>query len=764
MATVNIQKNPIFNKELYVKAIHSFYNILSGKSTMDYNLWKENFVRIHGDMDTQHKIDLEGLENAYNISFQGTFNNLFYLIYCLETYYTIILRMIAYKALDKTNSTYSKEIFCDKTFIEKGISNYTCGNYYNWFLNTEFKEDILAEQYEHLDLSRFSADGDSISNLFEDIFPKEIRHSLGEYYTPYWLANYVIDNVTAKDTDCFNKTFIDPTCGSGVFIVALINKYHSATSGLIFKHVCGIDINPIAVLAAKTNYVVLYTKYIGATFTDLLHIPIYCADTIAINDNRLTVFPTHNACYDTVPKYTFDYVVGNPPWVNWEYLPDTYKNNYSELWQYYGLFSRKGLNTNFVKEDISVLLTYVVMDNYLNIGGKLGFIVKKTLFKSVKQGEGFRKFRLIPQNIDLRVDKVEDLSSFNPFVGASTKTALLYITKGEKTSYPVDYILWEPNRGRKDYENLNLSNVGDYAKLITLKATPSNSKINSSWITETEADMEVSKAVLGTNNYIARTGVFTGGANGIFWLNIDRDNGESVMVSNITERAKNKMRKVSMEVEKTFVFPFMVGSDLKFWSYSYSKYILFPHTKETKMYPINQSELDKYPRTKGYFETFRTDLENRKGFTSMDRPIHEKYYYTLQRVGAYTFAPYRVCWRYICKNFLPTVIEYANDIYLGRKEIICNEKIISVAFDNKDEAYYVCGILSSTPYRHTVENYMEGTQITPSIINNLNIPPFDESNQDMVAIAKLCYQGHSSDNKEEILQKIDDIVLKELHG
>ncbi len=64
-----------------------------------------------------------------------------------------------------------------------------------------------------------------------------------------------------------------------------------------------------------------------------------------------------------------------------------------------------------------------------------------------------------------------------------------------------------------------------------------------------------------------------------------------------------------------------------------------------------------------------------------------------------------MAWRYISKHFTPAVIEYANDDYLGRKNIMPNEKIIFVGLNDRDEAYYLCGLLSSDIYRNTIENY-----------------------------------------------------------
>jgi hypothetical protein len=267
--------------------------------------------------------------------------------------------------------------------------------------------------------------------------------------------------------------------------------------------------------------------------------------------------------------------------------------------------------------------------------------------------------------------------------------------------------------------------------------------------------------VLGRSFYKARTGVFTGGANGIFWLDILQDQGETVEVQNITHRAKNKMKTVQAELEKKYLFPFLTGSDLDFWSYSYSKYILCPHTRESKMYPISRNELSTIPLTKSYFELFQSELMARKGFTSFDKHIQLQSYYALQRIGDYTFAPYKVAWRYISKHFTPAVIEYADDSYLGRKNIIPNEKIIFIGFEDKAEAYYVCGILSSDLYRKTIESFMVGTQITPSLLQRLNLPRFDEQNDLHLQISEACLKGHQNlDTRHSAMETINQLIEK----
>jgi methylase of polypeptide subunit release factors len=756
---VHLEKQSWVAGALYYESVKVMFDFVYGKNDLEeYIQWKADFINIHGFLDTQRKLDLNKLESDYGIELKNE-DAIFKLLFCLETYYSIVLRFIGFKAVfSGTNFTF--DLFNENYFKSKGIINYNCKKDFNWFLEMPNFSICLVDLFSAIDLKVCLGATDFIKEIFESIFPTQVRHSMGEFYTPDWLANFVIETVTKGDTDAAFKKYIDPSCGSGTFIFNLIQKYRFSSNKEIYKNVFGIDINPLSVLACKTNYLVLYSLDHKFELENKLEIPIYYADAISANSCNTELFNETVDEYEKIKIEKVDYIVGNPPWVNWEYLPKSYRMKNAHLWQHYNLFSQKGMDASFIKEDISVLLTYVVLDKYLKLNGKLGFVIKETLFKSVKQGEGFRKFKIQPTNTPINPYRVDDLTGIKPFKDAATRTALFFVTKGEEPKFPIDFVSWIPKNGKRTFDNeLDISKLPDLIHFDWQKARPSEKGVsNSGWITESEDKLQQSSLVLGKSEYVGRTGVFTGGANGIFWMEIMADNGETVTVKNLTERAKNKMKNVVMELEKEFVFPFLTGNELDLWSYEYTKYILCPHTAESKMYPVEMQILKKYPETVKYFKEFKTELENRKGFTIFDRHIQLKNYYALQRIGDYTFSPYKVAWRFISKEFRPAVIEYANDKYLGTKNIIGNEKIISVGLNNKDEAYYLCGLLSSTAYRETIESYMVGTQITPSIIKRLNLPKFNSKNTSHVAISTFCKKGHASKDKKNYLKLIDELV------
>lgn len=178
------------------------------------------------------------------------------------------------------------------------------------------------------------------------------------------------------------------------------------------------------------------------------------------------------------------------------------------------------------------------------------------------------------------------------------------------------------------------------------------------------------------------------------------------------------------------------------------------------MYPINHNQLKKFQFTFDYLNHFKSNLKLRKGFTSFDKHIQNEYFYSLQRVGAYTFSNYKVAWKYIAKEFTTCVISKAKDEFLNDKIIVPNEKVVFIPFENKEEAYFVCGFLSSTLIRELINSFISKIQISPSTIENINIPKFDIKNKLHLDISSLCEQGHytKNNNKKTLLKKIDKII------
>src|SRR3990170_1846022 len=88
------------------------------------------------------------------------------------------------------------------------------------------------------------------------------------------------------------------------------------------------------------------------------------------NDRRDGIWPRIlSASFAPVFERKFDLIVGNPPWVNWDALSDSYKEATEPLWREAGLYDTyKG-----DKDDICFLMTRLAMKRYLKEGGRLVF-------------------------------------------------------------------------------------------------------------------------------------------------------------------------------------------------------------------------------------------------------------------------------------------------------------------------------------------------------------------------------------------------------
>ena len=614
--------------------------------------------------------------------------------------------------------------------------------------------------------------------MYEAVIPRELRHALGEYYTPDWLAEETLNTVLSFEGTTIEQSFVDPTCGSGTFLFKTINAKRKEGASLqnILHTVKGIDINPLAVLTAKTNYLLAIIDMLDDSKN--IEIPVYNSDIVRFNkwdncddllDFELSEYPeievTKNMNRDRAKAAGMenaDVIIGNPPWVNWEYMPEEYRVSSQHLWIDYNLFSAKGRDLSFSKEDISVLITYIVLDKLLRQGGILAFVIRQGVFKSAKNGVGFRRFKL-KDECGIKVLRVDDLSKIRAFDNATNSTALIFLKKGEDTQYPVPYIMWEK---RKDIKNLSFNGYSELRAvkgqmvIKEQKAVPAVEDDPASiWLTATEEELGFINKVLGQNSYKARTGVFTGGANAVYWLEINKKENEDIEISNIVERAKRKSEKIVKIIEPQYVFPMLKGSNVKQWDVTYDTYLLCPHTSETKMWPVKQDVLkSETPKTFEYLYFFKEDLDGRKGFAGWEKEIQKQEFHAVLRVGEYTFSKYKVVWKYIASEFICAVIGCVDDKYLGKKMLIPNEKIMYVSTDDENEAYYLCGVLSSTMVANCVKSYMNPTSISAHVLDKLNIPDFDADNELHIRIAKICKKGHETKNTNALIDDLNEAV------
>lgn len=113
-------------------------------------------------------------------------------------------------------------------------------------------------------LSRFAwanVEHDVLKVLYESVIPAQQRKQLGEYYTPDWLAQHVIDETVCEP---LQSRVLDPSCGSGTFLFYAVRRVLAAADTAHLKNkvaletvcssVMGMDLHPVAVTLARVTY------------------------------------------------------------------------------------------------------------------------------------------------------------------------------------------------------------------------------------------------------------------------------------------------------------------------------------------------------------------------------------------------------------------------------------------------------------------------------------------------------------------------------
>jgi type I restriction-modification system DNA methylase subunit len=67
---------------------------------------------------------------------------------------------------------------------------------------------------------------DVVKRFYQDLVPETLRKSLGEFYTPDWLVQFVLDK--AAPENWLTCRVLDPTCGSGSFLLEVVRRKREA--------------------------------------------------------------------------------------------------------------------------------------------------------------------------------------------------------------------------------------------------------------------------------------------------------------------------------------------------------------------------------------------------------------------------------------------------------------------------------------------------------------------------------------------------------
>ncbi len=178
-------------------------------------------------------------------------------------------------------------------FRDAGVLNMLSGDFFGWYLEDEAWDETepglrqLMTALSQVDFNIGMKSNDSVRDLFKGMYerfmPPAMRHALGEYYTPDWLAAHTLDKLGWEP----DMDLLDPTCGTGTFLLEAmkrrLQKIHSNNSDKadpneLVQGIYGMDLNPLAVLAARSSLVVFLSPHLSSSSP--LTVPVWLADAV----------------------------------------------------------------------------------------------------------------------------------------------------------------------------------------------------------------------------------------------------------------------------------------------------------------------------------------------------------------------------------------------------------------------------------------------------------------------------------------------------
>ena len=170
-----------------------------------------------------------------------------------------------------------------------------------------------------------------ISNIYEEFFQYEKKplltkekRQLGTYYTPQFLVDFILEDILPRDTEKLYPKILDPSCGSGLFLVEayrkLVNREMEIRGSaniriedlkrILRKCIFGVDISKEAISITAFSLYLTMMDYIEPEslwkqkeiFPKLININLFPVDFF----DRTALFN----------KMRFDVIVGNVPWAS----------------------------------------------------------------------------------------------------------------------------------------------------------------------------------------------------------------------------------------------------------------------------------------------------------------------------------------------------------------------------------------------------------------------------------------------------------------
>ncbi|MFX0146721.1 MAG: class I SAM-dependent DNA methyltransferase [Candidatus Hodarchaeota archaeon] len=589
------------------------------------------------------------------------FKTLFRKVYGLElsydlfikySYYIQILRLILTKKLRGLRGPNAQKHYYE---VLKDDFNEFKGFHQDFLLHKSFKK-----VYEILDNIDFSYE-DLFHDLYQQIIIPVTRHRLGEFYTSSNLVKMMVNEIYK-----IGKKVLDPSCGSGTFLVEILLKILNSKQSRDVKidainNIYGFDVNPIAALTAKVNLNLIILDYFNPNESKLKGPIINYMDTL---------FPLKLENNNYNLKSSFDLVIGNPPWLTYK---DIFNKNYQrkirELADSLGIKPPSQYITHI---ELATIFFYAIPREYLKIGGKIFFVITK----SVLNGDHCYKFRKFstfdsleiwdfPKNYFFNVDHICLKARYN---GRSSEESL-------SKKYPIPTKIYNDNLELQEttvYDSIKLEKDG--AKVILPEKQIKN--------LNTLSESGYKNLFFQGATLVPRTLTF---------FSIKKVDDKYLELSSdpdILSRAKKNwiFKFKDRKIEKRFIFQTFLNIDLIPFYIKKFRDIFLPINEN---FEFNITILKRYPKAFNLYNEFNEIYQNNKKSTSKIDTLFSNFNYWNKLTKQCHIKRFIVVYNASGSMIKAAVIDNQE------KNVIISSENYYYSTDLLNEAYYLSSILNS---------------------------------------------------------------------
>ena len=438
-----------------------------------------------------------------------------------------------------------------------------------------------------------------------DLSDKALK--IGDVFTPLKWGEFAIDKFEIFSKWLNGATVFDPTMGEGNLLESLITyglKKGFTIESLPTNRLFGNELNTVYFKRALEKFGKKYNLDMSENFS---------------NEDFLRLTPR---------KY--DIVFGNPPWLNFVDLPESYKE---QIKRFFFKFDLIGNSQNLLlggsRIDISALIIQIAIKDFLKQDGEAIFFIPLSLFLNDGANKNFRTYSIGEVKFCIRC--VFDFNNEDVFGGVATRYGISHFIRDKKTIFPIPY-----------FRNENGSWVEYIASPVFHETDPL------SIISKEDNEFKTIKQIVLKKESSPRQGVNTCGANDVYFFDkYSEINGELVCVSNKS--------KENIILPKKFVFPLITSKEFKANTITPSKWVLLPYNVNGK--PLEWKQIQEYPELQLYLEENKKILKGRKG-VMLNAILSRGHWWAMLGVGEYNFFPYKVVWEaYGKSSFNPKIFE-----------------------------------------------------------------------------------------------------------